>query len=106
VIVNISVDGVDWIATVRTSGRYGASERQFPAARCIDLVNAMVLFIAINLDPVETARVIAEQTRAAELVFPPPPTMPPVDVGPPKIPSSSPDSPPNDTTEKAPNARR
>ncbi|MFO7565137.1 MAG: hypothetical protein R6X02_20995 [Enhygromyxa sp.] len=89
VIVSVAAKGPSWTATVRMSGRNGASERRFSAPACVELGDAVALISAVVLDPVLVAREVsaraeaaarAETSTQAELIaapIEPPPAPPP-----------------------------
>jgi hypothetical protein len=67
VTVSVASEGESWTASVRMSGRDGASERRFSSPACTELADAAALITAVALDPVLVARRVAEQREAAEL---------------------------------------
>ncbi|HVH98289.1 MAG TPA: hypothetical protein VM869_06255 [Enhygromyxa sp.] len=66
VSVSVAIEGQDWAATVRMSGRDGTSERRFSAPACVELAEATALITAVALDPVLVARHVTQQREAAE----------------------------------------
>jgi hypothetical protein len=84
VVVSVTADDAGWAATVRMSGRDGASERSFSAPVCAELAEATALITAVALDPVLVARRVTEQPEAVSIE--PPAQPPPVEPEPPEPP--------------------
>jgi hypothetical protein len=96
-----------WTVQLAMSGEHGSSERSFSASTCEELADAVALVTAVSLDPVVTAREVAEARAAALPVAPPlepledePEPEPPVEVREPDVELVS--SPPDELEPAAP----
>jgi hypothetical protein len=63
----------EWAVRMRMSGEQGSTERSFSAASCDELADAVALVAAVSLDPVLTAREVADVRAAVVAVEEPEP---------------------------------